>query len=98
MMCHRPPGTLKRKFQVAFLANERSLLVQNYDGITLVTPNKTHVMETRLDIVIKSPGLSLRSRSVHRDQLAGETGETSNHTESSRSSRRSLFVSWVKLC
>ncbi|XP_059476839.1 targeting protein for Xklp2-like [Neocloeon triangulifer] len=53
-----------KKSQVTYLSNGRSVIVQKYDGIQIMTPNKTHPMETRLDLAIKSPALSLRNRSI----------------------------------
>jgi UDP-N-acetylmuramoylalanine-D-glutamate ligase len=75
--------------------NGRSLLVQNYDGITLVTPNKTHNMETRLDLVIKSPGLALRSRSVQRMDQKNES-ELSTDNQINRSIRKSRRCAYVR--
>ncbi|KAF4519078.1 hypothetical protein B566_EDAN001670 [Ephemera danica] len=63
------PGTSKRKSQVAYMDNGRSVLVQNYDGIALMTPNKTHLMETRLDsegmqqLVEEEPAVEVKAKS-----------------------------------
>jgi hypothetical protein len=62
IFCRTPKGS--RKSQITFLDNGRSVRVQKYEGIQLITPNKSHPMETRMDLVINSPGLNLRSRSV----------------------------------
>ncbi|XP_065334051.1 targeting protein for Xklp2 homolog [Cloeon dipterum] len=76
-----------KKSQVTYLDNGRSVIVQKYDGIQIMTPNKTHQMETRLDVVIKSPGLSLRSRSITKP--IGNNGVSASSKEKTESAEPS---------
>jgi UDP-N-acetylmuramoylalanine-D-glutamate ligase len=80
--CRTPRAS--RKSQIITLNNGRSVRVQKYEGIQLITPNKSHTMETRMDLVINSPGLSLRSRSVTKKVSTMSRIDTINESKTEK--------------